>query len=319
MSMDAKNRNTMKAARILQFGPPSVIVSDDLERPKPGHGQLLVHVKAAGVGPWDALIREGKSAVSPAPPLILGSDLSGIVAEIGPGVSGFKAGDEVYGSTNDGFVGAYAEYALASAAMMAAKPHSLNFLEAASAPVVAVTAWQMLFDYAHAQAGQTVLIHGAGGNVGAYAVQLARNAGLNVIASASANDLEFVRGLGANLVLDYHRSRFEDAAHDVDVVIDTVGGTTRERSYRVLKPGGILVSVVSPVSEETAKRYGVKAVFFYVEVTTSRLQQLAELFDSGRLLPCVGTVLPLSQARVAHDMLAGAPHDRGKIVLKIAS
>jgi NADPH:quinone reductase-like Zn-dependent oxidoreductase len=309
----------MKAARILQFGPPSVIVNEDMERPKAGEGQLLVQVKAAGVGPWDALIREGKSTVSPAPPLILGSDLAGIVAEAGTGVFGFKAGDEVYGSTNDGFVGAYAEYALASAAMMAPKPRSLNFLEAASAPVVAVTAWQMLFDYAHAQAGQTVLILGAGGNVGAYAVQLARNAGLNVIATASANDVDYVRGLGANMVFDYHRPPFEDAAHSVDAVIDTVGGTTSERSLRVLKPGGILVSAVSPVPEETAKRYGVKAVFFYVEVTTSRLQRLTELFDSKKLVPCVGTVLPLSQARVAHDMLAGAPHDRGKIVLKIAS
>jgi NADPH:quinone reductase-like Zn-dependent oxidoreductase len=319
MSMDAKSRNKMKAARILQFGPPSVIVNEDLERPKAGSGQLLVHVKAAGVGPWDAIIREGKSAVSPAPPLILGSDLAGIVAEVGSGVSGFTVGDEVYGSTNDGFVGAYAEYALASAPMMAPKPKRLNFVEAASAPVVAVTAWQMLFDYAHAQAGQTVLIHGAGGNVGAYAVQLARYAKLNVIATASARDLDYVRSMGANQALDYHGSQFEDVARAVDVVIDLVGGTTRERSFRVLKPGGILVSVVSPVSEETAKRYGVQAVFFYVEVTTARLKRVAELFDSGKLVPCVGTVLPLSQARVAHDMLAGAPHERGKIVLNIAS
>ncbi|HKR95002.1 MAG TPA: NADP-dependent oxidoreductase [Candidatus Angelobacter sp.] len=317
--MDVKSQNTMKAARILQFGPPSVIVNEDLERPKAGAGQLLVHVKAAGVGPWDALIREGKSAVSPAPPLILGSDLSGTVAEVGPGVSGFKVGDDVYGSTNEGFVGAYAEYAVASAGMMAPKPRKLDYLEAASAPVVAVTAWQMLFDYAHAQAGQTVLIHGGAGNVGAYAVQLAREAKLNVIATASANDINYVRGLGANTVLDYHGGRFEDSAHAVDIVIDTVGGTTQERSFRVLKPGGILVSVVSPVSEETAKKYRVKAVFFYVEVTTDRLKHITELFDSGKIVPSVGTVLPLSQARTAHDMLAGAPHDRGKIVLKMAS
>jgi NADPH:quinone reductase-like Zn-dependent oxidoreductase len=317
--MGPKSQNKMQAARILEFGPPSVIVNQDLERPEPGAGQLLVLVKAAGVGPWDAIIREGKSEVSPAPPLTLGSDLSGIVAGIGPGVSGFKAGDEVYGSTNSGFVGAYAEYALASAGMMAPKPRSLNFLEAASAPVVAVTAWQMLFEYAHAQAGQTVLIHGGAGNVGAYAVQLAHNAGVKVIATSAANDMEYVRGLGANQVLDYRRSRFEDSAREVDVVIDLVGGATQERSFHVLKPGGILVSVVSPVSEETAKRYNVKAVFFYVEVTTSRLQHITELFDNGKLVPAVGTVLPLSQARVAHDMLAGAPHDRGKIVLKIAS
>jgi NADPH:quinone reductase-like Zn-dependent oxidoreductase len=319
MFMGTKNQNKMKAARILEFGPPSVIVNQELERPEPGAGQLLVDVKAAGVGPWDALIREGKSEVSPAPPLTLGSDLSGVIAGIGPDVSGFNVGDEVYGSTNSGFVGAYAEYALASAAMMAPKPRSLNSLEAASAPVVAVTAWQMLFEYAHAKAGQTVLIHGGAGNVGAYAVQLAHNAQLNVIATSAGNDMEYLRGLGANQVLDYHRSRFEDFAREVDVVIDTVGGATRERSFRVLKPGGILVSVVSPVSEETAKRYGVEAVFFYVEVTTSRLQHLTELFDSGKLVPAVGTVLPLSQARVAHDMLAGAPHNRGKIVLKIAS
>lgn len=317
--MDAKSQNTMKAARILQFGPPSVIVNEDLERPKAGAGQLLVHVKAAGVGPWDGLIREGKSEVSPAPPLILGSDLAGTVAEVGSGVSGFKVGDDVYGSTNEGFVGAYAEYAVASAGMMAPKPRKLNYLEAASAPVVAVTAWQMLFDYANAQAGQTVLIHGGAGNVGAYAVQLAREAKLNVIATASANDIDYVRGLGANTALDYHGAPFEDSAHAVDIVIDTVGGTTQERSFRVLKPGGILVSVVSPVSEETAKKYAVRAVFFYVEVTTARLKHITELFDSGKLLPSVGTVLPLSQARTAHDMLAGAPHDRGKIVLKMAS
>src|SRR6185437_7801881 len=317
--MNAKSQNTMKAARILQFGPPSVIVNEDLERPQAGAGQLLVHVKAAGVGPWDALIREGKSAVSPAPPLILGSDLSGTVAEVGPDVSGFKVGDDVYGSTNEGFVGAYAEYAVASAGMMAPKPRKLNYLEAASAPVVAVTAWQMLFDYAHAQAGQTVLIHGGAGNVGAYAVQLAREAKLNVIATASANDIDYVRSLGANTVLDYHGARFEDSAHAVDIVIDTVGGTTRERSFRVLKPGGLLVSVVSPVSEETAKKYRVKAVFFYVEVTTDRLKHITELFDSGKIVPSVGTVLPLSQARTAHDMLAGALHDRGKLVLKMAS
>lgn len=184
---------------------------------------------------------------------------------------------------------------------------------------MAVTAWQMLFDYSRAQAGQTVLIHGGAGNVGAYAVQLAREAKLNVIAAAAANGIDYVRSLGANTVLDYHGARFEDSAHAVDIVIDTVGGTTRERSFRVLKPGGILVSVVSPVSEETAKKYGVKAVFFYVEVTTDRLKHITELFDSGKLVPSVRTVLPLSQARTAHDMLAGAPHDRRKIVFKMAS
>ena len=163
----------MKAVRVLRFGPPNGITNDDLPQPEPGAGQLLVRVKAAGVGPWDALIREGKSKLHQPLPLILGSELSGIVEAMGAEVSGFKAGDEVYGATNEQFTGAYAEYALPSARMMAQKPKTLNFIEAASAPVVTVTAWQMLFDYAQVTAGQTVLIHGAAGNVGAYAVQLA--------------------------------------------------------------------------------------------------------------------------------------------------
>ena len=173
---------------------------------------------------------------------------------MGPEVSGFKLGDEVYGATNEQFSGAYAEYALPSARMMAQKPKTLNFIEAASAPIVTVTAWQMLFEYAHVTAGQTVLIHGAAGNVGAYAVQLASQAGLHVVATASSADLGYVRGLGAETVVDYKKERFEESVTGVDVVLDTVGGDTQRRSLRVLKPGGILVSVVSPVPEAAQKR-----------------------------------------------------------------
>jgi NADPH:quinone reductase-like Zn-dependent oxidoreductase len=307
----------MKAARVLQFGPPNVIMIDDLPRPEPGAGQLLVRVKAAGVGNWDALIREGKVELQPLP-LILGSELSGIVEATGAGVSGFKAGDEVYGATNEQFNGAYAEYALASAGLMAQKPKTLNFIEAASTPIVTVTAWQMLFDYAHATAGQTVLIHGAGGNVGAYAVQLAKQTGLHVVATAASDDLDYVRDLGAERVVDYRTERFEESLTGVDVVLDTVGGDTQQRSLQVLKPGGILVSVVSPVPEATQKRYGVRAAYFYVNVTTTRLNKITELFESGKLCTDVGTVLPLEEARKAHEMLGGAPHRRGKIVLSIA-
>jgi NADPH:quinone reductase-like Zn-dependent oxidoreductase len=309
----------MKAARVQRFGPPNVITIDDLPRPQPAAGQLLVRVKAAGVGYWDALIREGKSGLDQPLPLILGSDLSGIVEAIGAEVSGFKVGDEVYGTTNELFTGAYAEHALASAGMMAQKPKTLNFIEAASAPVVTVTAWQMLFDYAHVTAGQTVLIHGAAGNVGAYAVQLASQAGLHVVATASADALDHVRSLGAERVLDYKRERFEELLTGVDVVLDTVGGDTEERSLRVLKPDGILISVVSPVPEATQKRYGVRAAFFYVDVTTARLNRITELFDSGKLVTNVGNVLPLEEARMAHEMLGGAPHKHGKIVLSIAA
>jgi NADPH:quinone reductase-like Zn-dependent oxidoreductase len=308
----------MKAARVLRLGPPNVITIDDLPRPEPAAGQLLVRVKAAGVGNWDALIREGKVELQPLP-LILGAELSGVVEAIGTEVSGFKRGDEVYGATNEQFSGAYAEYALPSARMMAQKPKSLNFIEAASAPIVTVTAWQMLFEYAHVTAGQTVLIHGAAGNVGAYAVQLAKQAGLQVVATAASADLDYVRGLGAERVVDRQTEQFELSVTGVDVVLDTVGGDTQQRSLRVLKPGGILVSSVSPVPETTQKRYGIRAAYFYVDVTTARLNQITELVNSGKLVTDVGTVLPLEQARIAHEMLAGAPHKRGKIVLSIAA
>ena len=309
----------MKAARVHQFGPPHVITNDNLPRPTPGPGQLLVRVKAAGVGPWDALVREGKSALHQSLPLILGSELAGIVEAIGPEVSGFEPGEEVYGATNEQFTGAYAEYAVTSAGMMAPKPAKLDFIEAASAPIVAVTAWQMLFDYAHASAGQSVLIHGAAGNVGAYAVQLARRTGLHVIASAGSGDVEYVRSLGAERIVDYQTERFEESVIGMDVVLDTIGGDPQQRSLRVLKPDGILVSSVSPVPEAAQKRYGVRAVFFYVEVTTARLMKITELFDGGKLFPHVGTVLPLEEARTAHQMLGGAPHRRGKIVLRVAA
>jgi NADPH:quinone reductase-like Zn-dependent oxidoreductase len=252
-------------------------------------------------------------------PLILGSELSGIVEAIGAKVSGFKLGDEVYGATNEQFSGAYAEYALPSARMMAQKPKTLNFIEAASAPIVTVTAWQMLFEYADVTAGQAVLIHGAAGNVGAYAVQLAKQAGLHVVATAGSADLDYVRGLDAETVVDYKKERFEESVSEVDVVLDTIGGDTQQRSLRVLKPGGILVSVVSPVPETTQKHYGVRAAYFYVDVTTARLNKVTELFDSGKLVTDIGTVLPLEQARIAHEMLGGAPHKRGKIVLSIAA
>lgn len=318
---DFVNRTTqaMKAARIHKFGPPDVIVIDELQRPTPGAGDVLVRVAAAGVGPWDALIREHRSVVDAALPLILGSDLAGVVEAVGTGVADFKPGDEIYGVTNKQFVGAYAEYALASAGMVAAKPNSLSFVEAASAPVVAVTAAQMLFDYAQVKAGQEVLIHGGAGNVGAYLVQLAKQAGARVVATAGPDDAEYVRSLGADMVVNYRTTKFEDVVRAVDAVMDTVGGETRERSFGVIKPGGVLVSVVSPFSEIPPKHPGVRAVFFIVDVNAARLESISNLFESGKLKPQVGTVLPLEGARTAHEMLAGAPHARGKIVLKIGA
>ena len=301
----------MKAGRIHYFGPPSAIAIDEIARPTPEEGALVVRVVAAGVGPWDALIREGKSVVQPPLPTILGSDLAGIVDSVGRGVTEFKPGDEVFGVTNKQFCGAYAEYAVASAQMIAAKPRSLSFVKAAAVPVVGVTAYQMLFDYAQMKAGQAVLIQGAAGNVGAYAVQLAKQADLRVFATAGPADLDYVRGLGAEMVMNYKTTKFEDAMPPVDAVLDTVGGETQHRSFRVLKPGGILVSVISPPGQQT----GFRSAFFMVDVTTPRLSTLMGLLDSGKLTVEVGTVLPLDDARRAHEMLAGAPHKRGKIVL----
>jgi NADPH:quinone reductase-like Zn-dependent oxidoreductase len=301
----------MKAGRIHYFGPPDAIVIDEIPRATPKEGELVVRVAAAGVGPWDALLREGKSVVQPPLPITLGSDLAGIVDSVGRGVIEFRPGQEVFGVTNRQFCGAYAEYAVASAQMVAAKPASLSFVEAASVPVVAVTAYQMLFDYAQMKAGQAVLIHGAAGNVGSYAVQLAKQAELQVFATAGPADIDYVRGLGAETVVDYETTKFENAVPPVDAVLDTVGGETQLRSFRVLKPGGILVSVISP-PPQTA---GFRATFFLADVTATRLGMLASLLDNRKVTANVGSVLPLEEARRAHEMLAGAPHKRGKIVL----
>ena len=307
----------MKAARIHRFGPPDVIEIEDLPLPRPATGEVLVRVAAAGVGPWDALIREGKSKVSPAPPLTLGSDLSGVVEAVGAGVSQFKNGAEVFGVTNSQFVGANAQFAVASAEMIASKPQRLSSLEAASVPVVAVTAWQMLFEHAHAEAGQRVMILGAAGNVGAYAVQLAANAGLHVIAVVGSKDVEYVRTLGASNVVDYQATDFATVVRSVDAVIDLVGGDSRERAVGVLKPGGILVTVVS--NAFVPARADVRSAFFYADVTTARLDALSAFLESGKVIPQVGSVLPLADVRKAHEMLAGAPHLRGKIMLQVAT
>jgi NADPH:quinone reductase-like Zn-dependent oxidoreductase len=308
----------MKACRVHHFGPPEVISFEDVPRPMPGEGEVLVRVKAAGVGPWDAWIRAGKSAMPQSLPLTLGSDLSGEVTALGSGISNMAVGDQVFGVTNTQFLGAYAEYAVASAAMLAKKPSSLSDVEAASVPVIAVTAWQGLFDQARLEAGQTVVIHGAAGNVGAYAVQLARRARLRSIATAGTKDIDYVRALGADKVVDYHTQRFEDEVKDADEVLDLVGGETLTRSFQVLRRGGKLISTVSEPDQDRAKHHGVNAAFFLVEVTTERLRSIAELIDRGELKTRVGAVLPLADARGAHMMLEGSrSRPRGKIVLSV--
>jgi NADPH:quinone reductase-like Zn-dependent oxidoreductase len=310
----------MKACRIHHFGSPDVIAFEKLEIPEPAAGEVLVRVKAAGVGPWDGWIRAGKSALPQPLPLTLGSDLSGVVEAVGPGVVALKSGLEVFGVTNPRFVGAYAEYAIASDAMIAEKPRSLSHIESASIPVVAVTAQQALFDHAKLVPGQRVLIHGAAGNVGRYAVQLASKAGLDVAATASKSDTDMLKTLGANQIVDYRKDKFEEVIHDVDAVIDLVGGDTQLRSFSVLRPGGKLISAVSKPDPDMAAQHHVTATFFLVDVSTVALEEIAKGYENGVLKTNVGDVLPLAEARTAHEMLEGTrQRSSGKIVLNVST
>ncbi len=309
-----------KAARIHRFGGPEVITLEDTVPAEPGPGEVLVRVKAAGVGPWDAWIRAGKSALPQPLPLTLGSDIAGVVLATGPGVTWLRPGDDVFGVTNKRFTGGYADHAIADATMLARRPPSLADIDAASVPVVAVTAWQALFEQARLARGQGVLIHGAGGNVGAFAVQLARHAGLTVHATAGARDLAYVHGLGAATVLDGRTARFEDALPRLDAVIDLVGGEIQARSFATLKGGGALISAVAPPDAALAAAHGVRAAFFLVDVTTERLARIAAMIEAGTLATSVAAILPLAAARVAHEMLEGTrPRPRGKIVLTVAA
>ena len=252
-------------------------------------------------------------------PFIPGWDVSGVVESVGSGVTKFKKGDGVYARpdvTAHGF-GAYAEYVVAKEAETALKPKSIDHVHAATIPVGGVTAWRALFDAAGLKEGQKVLIHGAAGGVGSFAVQLAKWKGASVIGTASTRNQAFLRQLGVDQPIDYEKTRFEDVVHDVDVVFDPIGGDTQKRSWKTLKKGGIMVSIVGPPSEDEAKKHGVRSAFLSAQGGSSLLAELATLVDSGKIKPMVQTVLPLSEARQAHE-LNETGHARGKIVLKVA-
>lgn len=296
----------MLAVRVHAFGGPEQLVLEETPIPTPADDEVLIRVCAAGVGPWDALVRSGHGGLPQPLPLTPGSDVAGVIE---------ATGEAIFGVTNALFTGGYAQYAVAARSSIARKPASLSFIEAASVPVVAVTAWQMLFDRAKVSAGETVLVHGAAGNVGAYAVQLAHWAGARVIAVAGTADADYMRGLGAEEVIDYRTQRFEEHVSGVDAVIDTIGGETQARSFAVLKRDGMLVSSVSAPSQELAAQYGVRTAYFIVSVSAAELERIAQLFEAGVLKTDIGVVLRLSDARKAHEMLAGiVPHPRGKIV-----
>lgn len=309
---------TMQAVRIHTYGGSEVLKYEEAPLPKPGPSEALVRVHAAAVNPVDWKIREGyfKGRVNHSLPLILGWDLSGVVEATGSGIEGLKKDDEVYSRPDIARDGAYAEYIVVRETEVALKPTSIDHIHAAAIPLVALTAWQSLFDAAGLSAGQKVLIHAAAGGVGSFAVQLAKWKGAYVIGTASNRNRDFVRNLGADETLDYQTTRFEDVVHDVDVVFDTIGGDTQKRSWKVLKKGGILVSIVGPPSAEEAAAHGVHQASVFVQPSATQLTELAKLVESGKLRPIVETVLPLSEARHAHE-LSQTGHTRGKIVLRV--
>ena len=306
----------MKAIRIHQYGGPEVLAQVEMQRPTPGHDEVLIKVHAAAVNPIDWKMRAGhvKEVFPLTFPSTLGWDVSGTVEETGDKATQFKRGDEVYALVKGG---GYAEYVAAQATVVAKKPRTLDHVHAAAVPVAGLTALQALFEVAQLRAGQKVLIHAAAGGVGNFAVQLAKAKGAYVIGTASSKNQAFLGELGVDQAVDYQKTRFEDAVRDVDVVLDTVGGETQERSFKVLKKGGILVSLVQPPSQESATKYGVRALFYGGHASSSDLAEIAKLIDDGKVKPVVETVLPLADARRAHE-LSETRHARGKIVLKVA-
>src|SRR6476646_1835418 len=309
---------TMKAIRIHNYGGPEVLHYEDAPRPQPQASEVLIRVHAAGVNPIDWKVREGhmKDFWPHKFPLILGWDLSGVVEELGTDVSRFKKGDEVYSIPDPTRNGAYADYIVVRESELALKPNSLHHIRAAALPLVAVTAWQALFDAGQLVSGQRMLIHGGSGGVGHVAVQLAKWKGAYVFATASTKNQELLRELGVDEPIDYTKQKFEDVARDVDLALDLIGGETQERSWSVLKKGGVLLSLVQPPSVEKAKALGVHAAFVAGHPSGAQLAEIAKLIDSGELKPVIDRILPLSEARRAHE-LSQSGHAHGKIVLRV--
>ena len=309
---------TMKAIRMHTYGGPEILAYEDAPRPEPGSGEVLILVHAAGINPIDCKVREGnlKDRWMHQLPLIPGWDVSGVVDGIGQGVDSFRPGDEVFAHLDMLRDGAYAEYVVTDVRALARKPHSLDHIHAASVPLASLTAWQTLFETGSLSAGQRVLIHGTGGSVGGFAVQLAKQKGARVAAVANPPEMDFVTSLGADKVVDYQAGPFEEAVEPVDLVLDVIGGAMQERSLKVLKRGGTLVATVRITIAEKAAERGVEAKPFLVRPDGAELTKIGELVDAGRLKFQLGTVLPLSKAREAHELVQSG-RVRGKVVLKV--
>lgn len=312
----------MKAAQYNRYGGPEVIeINNNTSKPSPSKGQVLVEVYAASVNPFDWKLRAGymKAMIPLQFPVTIGGDFSGIVTQLGPSVDGeFKVGDEVYGQALvlNGGSGAFAEFAAANIANIGPKPKNVTHIEAASLPLVGSSAIQALEEHINLKSGQRILIHGGAGGVGHIAIQLAKSLGAYVATTVSSKDVEFVKNLGADEVIDYKNQNFEDEIHDFDAVFDTVGGQTVDKSFKVLKRGGIIVSMLGQPSTELAKQYGITAIGQMTNTNAKHLIRLVELVEIGTIKPQIAKVFAFDQTREAFDYLEKG-HPRGKVLLKI--
>ncbi|MGW4675228.1 NADP-dependent oxidoreductase [Streptomyces sp. NPDC004324] len=309
--------DTMNAVRAHRRGGPEVLVHEVAPRPVPAAGEVLVEVRSASVTrgelDWDATWTDSfDGSGAPRLPVVPSKEVSGVVAALGPGVTEWHVGDEVFGLIPFTRDGAAAEFTAVPAAVLAARPAALDHDRTAALPLAGLTAWQGLVVHGGLRAGTRVLVHGGAGGVGSIAVQVAAALGASVTATAGAGTADFVRGLGADRVVDHRGERFEDLVEDMDLVLDTVGGDTQERSWRVLRPGGLLVSVVAP--PDTAREGG---RFFVVEPDRAGLEELARMAGTGTLVPRVERVLPLTRTAEAYEALEKG-HRRGKLVLRVA-
>ena len=308
----------MKAVVAHEYGAPEVLKLEEVPRPEPKEDEVLVRVIASGVNPADPLTLSGKYAreFGTHLPLIPGYDIAGVVEKTGAKVTNLKAGDAVYGYPT--FGGGWAEYVTVKQWEVAAKPKALNFAEAAAVPMGALTAWQALVDTAQLHPGQTILVHGGSGGVGSFAVQIAKARGARVIATASTANQDLLKQLGADVAIDYTKTRFEDVAKDVDAVLDPVGKETLARSYGVVKKGGIVMSLVARPDPVELEKRGIRGAAISVHPDAEDLTEIARLIDTGKIKPVVTEVLPLSEA-IAAQRQAETHHTRGKLVLRIAN
>lgn len=307
----------MHAVRIHTTGSTDVLAFEEAPRPEPGDDEILIRVHAASVNPVDYKIRSGKFRSGKVQfPLILGRDVSGVVDKAGADVRDFKPGDEVFAYLGS-HSGGYAQFAIATIQEAAPKPHTLDHVHAAAVPLAALTAWQGLIDHGGLEAGQRVLIHGAGGGVGHFAVQFAKLCGAEVIATAATEDLDLVRELGADEVIDYRVTPFQDRVSNVDLILDLVAGETQQRSWSVLREGGTLVSSVGEPSAEQARARHATGKVFMAEPNAAQLREIGSLIDDGRVRVVVSRTMPLAEAREAHEQMETA-HNQGKTVLSVA-